>query len=209
MISLIVLGLAACVSGSLVTYPNGAQVPYDGANLAATHAHLASKGYLGGLVYGGLVHHGGVHYIGKREAEAEADASLVTYSNGAVVPYNPYLHGVGYGLYGYGGVHYIGKREAEADASLVTYSNGAVVPYNPYLHGVGYGLYHGGVHYLGKREAEADASYLVAPLAYSYPVVHHVGVPLVGHPNGAVVPAEPLSVVQARADHLAAKAALG
>merc|ERR1712135_22307 len=124
MISLIVLGLAACVSGSLVTYPNGAQVPYDGANLAATHAHLASKGYLGGLVYGGLVHHGGVHYI-------------------------------------------------------------------------------------GKREAEADASYLLAPLTYSYPVVHHVGVPLVGHPNGAVVPAEPLSVVQARADHLAAKAALG
>merc|ERR1711962_1621784 len=166
MISLIVLGLAACVSGSLVTYPNGAQVPYDGANLAATHAHLASKGYYhGGLAYGGLVHHGGVHYIG--------------------------------------------KREAEADASLVTYANGAVVPYNPYLHGVGYGLY-GGVHYLGKREAEADASYLYpATLAYSYPVVHHVGVPLVGHPNGAVVPAEPLSVVQARADHLAAKAALG
>merc|ERR1719204_274290 len=111
MISLIVLGLAACVSGSLVTYPNGAQVPYDGAN-------LASKGYLGGLVYGGLVHHGGVHYIGKREAEAEADASLVTYSNGAVVPYNPYLHGVGYGLY-HGGVHYLGKREAEADASYL------------------------------------------------------------------------------------------
>merc|ERR1711962_1695649 len=126
MISLIVLGLAACVSGSLVTYPNGAQVPYDGANLAATHAHLASKGYYhGGPAYGGLVHHGGVHY-------------------------------------------------------------------------------------LGKREAEADASYLYpAPLAYGYPVVHHVGVPLVGHPNGAVVPAEPLSVVQARADHLAAKAALG
>merc|ERR1719244_287485 len=124
MISLIVLGLAACVSGSLVTYPNGAQVPYDG-------AHLASKGYYhAGLAYGGLVHHGGVHYIGKREAEA--DASLVTYSNGAVVPYNPYLHGVGYGLY-HGGVHYLGKREAEADASLVTYSNGAVVPYNPYL----------------------------------------------------------------------------
>merc|ERR1711962_194736 len=166
MISLIVLGLAACVSGSLVTYPNGAQVPYDGANLAATHAHLASKGYYhGGLAYGGLLYHGGVHYLG--------------------------------------------KREAEADASLVTYSNGAVDPYNPYLHGVGYGLY-GGVHYLGKREAEADASYLYpAPLTYSYPVVHHVGVPLVGHPNGAVVPAEPLSVVQARADHLAAKAALG
>merc|ERR1719348_2195407 len=150
MISLIVLGLAACVSGSLVTYPNGAQVPFDGANLAATHAHLASKGY--GLYHAGL-YHGGVHYLGKREAEA--DASLVTYSNGAVVPYNPYLHGVGYGLYGYGGVHYIGKREAEADAdaSLVTYSNGAVVPYNPYLHGVGYGLYgYGGVHYIGKRE---------------------------------------------------------
>ena len=138
------MGLAACVSGSLVTYPNGAQVPFDGANLAATQAHLAYKGY--GPYHAGLYH---------------------------------------------GGVHYIGKREAEADASLVTYSNGAVVPYNPYLHGfAGYG-YHG-VHYLGKREAEADASFYYAPLAYSYPLVHHV--PLVAHPNGAVVPAEPLSV---------------
>merc|ERR1719462_265448 len=136
LVSQIVLGLAACVSGSLVTYPNGAQVPFDGANLAATHAHLASKGY--GLYHAGL-YHGGVHYLGKREAEA--DASLVTYSNGAVVPYNPYLHG--FAGYGYHGVHYLGKREAEADASLVTYSNGAVVPYNPYLHGfAGYG-YHG------------------------------------------------------------------
>merc|ERR1711874_94908 len=66
---------------------------------------------------------------------------LVGYPNGAVVPYNPYLHGYA-GHYG----HYLGKREAEADAGLLSYHavpyhavyqplvahpNGAVVPLEP------------------------------------------------------------------------------
>merc|ERR1711974_132657 len=42
--------------GGLTTYANGAVVPTDFNNLAATHAHLASKG---------------LHLLGKREAEAE------------------------------------------------------------------------------------------------------------------------------------------
>merc|ERR1711937_745914 len=59
---------------SLVHYPNGAAVPYDGANLAATNAHLASKGYLGfPFIYGRK----------KREADP-----LVHYPNGAAVPYD-------------------------------------------------------------------------------------------------------------------------
>jgi len=193
------------VSGGLVTYPNGAVVPLDPANQAATAHHLAAKGY--GLGFLGYAGHG-VHYIGKREADAEADASLVAYPNGALVPFNPALHGYA----AYHGVHYIGKREAdaEADASLVSYANGALVPYNPYLHGVG----HVGYHYIGKREAEAEAKpWLYAGLgaaAYGVyaPVVYAAAyTPLVAHPNGALVPVEPADVVQARADHLAAKVA--
>merc|ERR1711944_98222 len=70
--------------GGLTTYANGAVVPTDPSNLAATHAHLASKG---------------LHLLGKREAEAEpwygyypaypgvtSVGALTTYSNGAVVP---------------------------------------------------------------------------------------------------------------------------
>merc|ERR1711890_21900 len=62
--------------GGLTTYANGAVVPTDPANLAATHAHLASKG---------------LHSLGKREAEAEPWYGL-------------YGHGYGYG-YGYAEVH--------------------------------------------------------------------------------------------------------
>merc|ERR1711890_178999 len=102
-------------------------------NLAATSAHLASKG---------------LHPLGKREAEAEAE---------------PWYGLYGHGLYGYAGLHpYTAglgchnaygapvpcagrkKREAEAESdpylyypaypgvtsvgALTTYSNGAVVP---------------------------------------------------------------------------------
>jgi len=128
--------------GALTTYANGAVVPTDPANLAATHAHLASKG---------------LHYLGKREAEAESEPWL-GYAG-------LYGHGLGYGYGGYAGLHpYTAgfgchnvagapvpcagrkKRSAEAEAeadpyfyypayphqtsvgALTTYSNGAVVP---------------------------------------------------------------------------------
>merc|ERR1712058_81766 len=66
---------------SLVHYPNGAAVPYDGANLAATNAHLAYKGYLG------FPHHGLVnpYVFGRKKREADP---LVHYPNGAAVPYH-------------------------------------------------------------------------------------------------------------------------
>merc|ERR1712002_1116071 len=115
LLNLVLLCAAGYAQAGLVTYSNGAVVPVDYANQAATAAHLTSK-----FAYG----YSGLHYLGKREA----DAGLVGYPNGAVVPYNPYLHGYA-GHYG----HYLGKREA--DAGLVGYPNGAVVPYNPYLHG--------------------------------------------------------------------------
>merc|ERR1712002_56981 len=117
LLNLVLLCAAGYAQAGLVTYSNGAVVPVDYANQAATAAHLASK-----FAYG----YSGLHYLGKREAEAdaEADAGLVGYPNGAVVPYNPYLHGYA-GHYG----HYLGKREA--DAGLVGYPNGAAVPYHP------------------------------------------------------------------------------
>merc|ERR1712203_594742 len=57
----------------LVTYPNGAVVPYDPANIAATNAHLATTYPRFG--YHGYGYHGlGYHLVGKRSAEAEAEA---------------------------------------------------------------------------------------------------------------------------------------
>merc|ERR1712061_58292 len=102
---------------------------------------------------------------------------------------------------------------AVASAQLVTYPNGAVAPAKtpevlaaeqahfaakglPYA-----GLYgHGGLWngYAGAYNGYAGyagwAGYPYAPA-------------LVGHPNGAVVPAEPADVVAARAEHLAAHGA--
>merc|ERR1712173_399431 len=76
--------------GGLTTYSNGAVVPTDPANLAATSAHLAGKG---------------LHYIGKREAEpyygiygaypvtssviTSINPAVTSYANGAIVPTDP------------------------------------------------------------------------------------------------------------------------
>merc|ERR1712126_291548 len=93
--------------------------------------------------------------IGKREAEAEAEADplLVLHPDGAVTP--DYTHaqkvaaanhfaakGYGLGLYGHGYLY--GKRSADSDAY---YGYG----------GLGYGYGHGYVY--GKRSADADAYY--------------------------------------------------
>merc|ERR1712072_119142 len=153
--------VTSSVADGLTTYSNGAVVPTDAANQAATAEHLAGKGY--GLLYGRK----------KREAESNAEAdpyyfyglyghhpwvtsvgALTTYSNGAVVPTDPAnqaataAHLASKGL-----VHVLGKREAEAEADpyyyyglyghyghypyrtsiggFTTYSNGAVVPTDP------------------------------------------------------------------------------
>merc|ERR1712212_551719 len=88
MLKLALLCLMAAVysEAGLVTYPNGAVVPYDPANIAATNAHRVNTYPRFG--YHGYGYHGlGYHLVGKRSAEAEADPGLVAYSNGAVVPY--------------------------------------------------------------------------------------------------------------------------
>jgi len=118
--------------GGLTTYANGAVVPTDPNNLAATHAHLASKG---------------LHLLGKREAEAEPWYGLYGHGVYGYAGLHPYTAGLGcHNAYG-APVPCAGrkKREAEAEAdpwygyypaypgvtsvgALTTYSNGAVVP---------------------------------------------------------------------------------
>merc|ERR1712198_768530 len=70
------------VSGSLVTYPNGAIVPVDPANQVATAAHLASK-----FTYGVYGHPLAYHHLGKRDADA--DASLVVMPTALLFPTTP------------------------------------------------------------------------------------------------------------------------
>merc|ERR1711944_354068 len=117
--------------GGLTTYANGAVVPTDPNNLAATSAHLASKG---------------LHFLGKREAEAEPWYGLYGHGLYGYAGLHPYTAGLGcHNAYG-APVPCAGrkKREAEAEADpylyypaypgvtsvggLTTYSNGAVVP---------------------------------------------------------------------------------
>merc|ERR1712088_1038091 len=73
------LVLAACVavsSAQLVTYPNGAQVPVDTAEVqAAKVAHAAA---------GGAIHPYGFGYYAYAHP-----AGLVAHANGAVVPVEP------------------------------------------------------------------------------------------------------------------------
>ena len=141
--------------GGLTAYSNGALVPTNTPAVAhATAAHLAAKTAITG------------HPLGKREAEADpylyyghlglyphvtSVGGLTSYSNGAVVPFDPNgltataAHLATKAVYPYGH-HLLGKREAEAEpeadpwlyyanypavtsvGGLTTYSNGAVVP---------------------------------------------------------------------------------
>merc|ERR1711872_54874 len=222
---LLVLTLLCLTSATLalVHYPNGAAVPYNGALIAATNAHLASKGYLG-------FHPG--YYLGRKKREADAQvyplaygypytlpyavpvAPFVAHPNGAVVPLEPkdVVEARADHLAAHAAA---GRRKREADP-LVHYPNGAAVPYNGaliaatnnHLASKGYLGYYNPYFALGRKKREADAQYL--PLAYGYPYHLPYAVPVapfVAHPNGAVVPLEPKDVVEARADHLAAHAA--
>merc|ERR1712142_786461 len=115
----------ASSSLAFVHYPNGAVVPYHGANIAATNAHLASKGF--SYLYAPY---------GKKKREADP---LVHYPNGAAVPYDganlaaTNAHLASKGFAGYPFVHatpfIYGGKKREADP-LVHYPNGAAVPYD-------------------------------------------------------------------------------
>jgi len=137
MIALLML-VGAVSASPLVHYPNGAAVPYDANNVAATNAHLLNKGLAYGLHYPYAA--AGYHYLGKREAEA--DPALVTYSNGAVVPFDPAHHSV-YSAYPYAynfGLY--GKKKREADPAYLVNTYAAYHPSTYYAGYHPYGLVH-------------------------------------------------------------------
>jgi len=122
---------------------------------------------------------------------AASATNLVTYPNGAVAPaLTPevaaataaHFAAKGVAGYPYGGVY-----GAYGYNGLY---NGA---YGAYGYGAGYAGW-AGYPYAGAYNGYAGYGYPYAPA-------------LVGHPNGAVVPAEPADVVAARAEHLAAHGA--
>jgi len=203
----------------LVTYSNGAVVPYDGANLAATAAHLATTGYGYGYPYAGYG-----YLYGRKKREAEADPQLVTYSNGAVVPYDganlaataahlattgyandyPYTgYTTNYPVSGYANDYpYTGygrkKREADGDAQLVAYPNGALVPYD------GANLAATSAH-LASKALTYGYGYPYAGYGYLYGRKKReaeANPQLVTYSNGAVVPYDGANLA-ATAAHLA------
>ncbi len=200
---------AAAPSGfyGLVAHPNGAVVPVDEPAVAAARAdHLASHGiaYAGhaaaayaavpaAVVGHPAVYNGPLHY-----------PTLVGHPNGAVVPADePAVaaaradhlasHGVAYAAHGVA---------AYAPAALVAHPNGAVVPADEPA------VVAARADHLAAHGA-AYAAY--APAGYAHAAAYAGGYygGLVGHPNGAVVPVDEPAVQAARAEHFAAKAAVG
>merc|ERR1711936_711497 len=177
----------AGASAQLVHYPNGAVAPYDPNNAAATAAHLQATAEAGKLInpFGvhasGLVHP--VHYYGKREAQVlDPATNLVTYPNGAVAPFDP-------------------------NVAAATAASG----YYPFVGAANVHPAGGVVYGRKKREAQVPVS-LVTGYAHTpylggfFGHVAPVVAPFTAHPNGALVPAEPADVVEAREAHLAAVA---
>merc|ERR1712106_438741 len=88
-------------------------------------------------------------------------------------------------------------------APLVGYANGAVVPADTVEVAAAKAEFAAAGGVINAPAYAAAYAYGAYPYAYgAFPY----GVPLVAHPNGAVVPAEPIEVVEARAAHLKALA---
>merc|ERR1712226_398697 len=191
---------AAGASAQLVHYPNGAVAPYDPNNAAATAAHLQANAEAGKLInpFGvhasGLVHP--VHYYGKRDAQTlDPATNLVTYPNGAVAPFDPNV----------------------AAATAYHYSAKAAHGYYPFLGAANVHPAAAVVYGRKKREAQVPVSLVtgltatsyLGPWGFGHLAVAPVTSPFTAHPNGALVPAEPADVVEAREAHLAAVAEAG
>merc|ERR1712226_613688 len=179
----------AGASAQLVHYPNGAVAPYDPNNAAATAAHLQANAEAGKLInpFGvhasGLVHP--VHYYGKRDAQTlDPATNLVTYPNGAVAPFDPNV----------------------AAATAYHYSAKAAHGYYPFLGAANVHPAAAVVYGRKKREAQVPVSLVtgltatsyLGPWGFGHLAVAPVTSPFTAHPNGALVPAEPADVVEAR-----------
>jgi len=205
-----ILGRAPITSvGGLTTYANGAVVPTDTpAVAAATAQHLAAKGtpILQDVAVAAPVHYGYAgwpyaHYLGKREADSDADilipgrapitsvGAFTTYANGAVVPTDTPAVAAATSA------HLAARGTPALHTGLVAHVGYAGYPY----------------HYLGKREAESDADAYYGVLGYGYGLQHVPAVTSVGglttYSNGAVVPTDPANLAATSA-HLAGKGLL-
>merc|ERR1712121_37891 len=125
---------------------------------------------------------------GRKKREAQLPVNLVT----------GYSH-VGYGV-------------APVVAPFVAHPNGALVPAEP-KEVVDARAEHLAAHERKRREAQIPVGLVTGYSAFHTGYPYHFGYgvapvvsPFVAHPNGALVPAEPKDVVDARAEHLAAHA---
>jgi len=198
-----ILGRAPIIGvGGLTTYANGAQVPTDTpAVAAATAAHLAAKGTpilqdvaVAGYGYAGYGGWPYAHYIGKREADSDADilipgrapitsvGAFTTYANGAVVPTD--------------------TPAVAAATSAHLAARGTPALHTGLIAHVGYAGYPYAGHLIGKREAESEADPAIY-IAGRAPVIAVGG--LTTYANGAQVPTDTPAVAAATAAHLATK----
>ena len=195
-----------------MSYPNGAVVPADTPEVqAAKAAHLTTAGLP--LAYAGHPYaaYPGYPYAAGYPYAVGYPQGLVAHANGAIVPIDepavqaakadhaaaggaiaPVAAYAGY-PYAAGFPYAVGYPQG-----LVSHANGAIVPVDePAVQAA--------------KAEHAAAGGAIAPVAaYAGYPAYAFGYPgypgLVGHPNGAVVPAEPADVAAARADHLAAVA---
>jgi len=176
----------------LVGHPNGAVVPVDEPRVAAARAdHLAAVAAdHGAHGYGHAVHAAPV-------AAVHAAPAAVAYHAGYAGPLNLNTHLVGH-----------------PNGAVVPADEPAVVAARADHFAAGGGRVHAApvAAYHAAPVAAVHAAPLAAVHAAPAVVAHHAGYAgplnlnthLVGHPNGAVVPADEPAVVAARADHFAA-----
>ena len=170
----------------LVAHPNGAVVPVDEPAVAAARAeHLTTKGAVAHAAYAAAPVAAVPAVAPVAAAPAAYAAAPAAYAAVPAVPVAP-AH---YGLVAHpNGAVVPADEPAVAAAKAQFAAAGGVI--NPVIAGLPYA-------YAGYPYAAGYAA------AYGYP---YGG--LVAHANGAVVPVDEPAVAAARADHLAAKAAI-
>merc|ERR1712226_1387518 len=121
--------VAAGSAQTLVTYPNGAQVPADTPEVAAAKlAHAAAGGLVNPIAYAGYPFAGYPYPYA-----VGVPGALVAPANGAVVPADTaevYAAKVAHAAAG-GAIHPLGYYGLAYPAGLVAHANGAVVPVEP------------------------------------------------------------------------------
>merc|ERR1719504_54494 len=186
------LVLASCVALSaaqygLVGHPNGAVVPVDEPAVAAARAdHFAAGGGRGALGYAGVGY-------------AAAPAAIAAAPIAVAAP----VYAAGYGYSG----------PLNLNTHLVGHPNGAVVPVDePAVaaaradHLAARGAQYAAIAPVAVAAHAIAAPAIAAPIAavpavgygYGYSGPLNLNTPLVGHPNGAVVPVDEPAVAAAR-----------